>query len=55
MSVGLLALLLHCDCIMRRALPGELHSDCIADAWEISLADGEIGDMESNLAKSPKE
>jgi hypothetical protein len=35
--------------------PDELHRDCIADAWEISLADGGIGDMESNHAKSPKE
>jgi hypothetical protein len=55
MSVGLLALLLHCNCIVCRSFPDELHCDCIAGAWEIGSADGEIGDMESNLAKSPKE
>jgi len=27
----------------------ELHCDCIAAAWEIRTADGEIGDTEENL------
>jgi hypothetical protein len=41
--------------MMHRAHSHELHRGCIASAWEIKPTDGEIGDMEANLAKTPKE